>query len=71
MTAVNLNFIPLEVRIAIFDKYILYVGNIEPRKNLVSLLKAYDDLEESLQRKLFNFHRTFFDWIFFGIILLK
>lgn len=35
----------------VFDKYVLYVGNIEPRKNLVTLLKAYDDLDQGLQQK--------------------
>lgn len=35
----------------IFEKYLLYVGNIEPRKNLVTLLKAYDGLNPELQKK--------------------
>lgn len=30
----------------VFGKYILFVGNIEPRKNLISLLKAYELLDE-------------------------
>ncbi len=32
------------------SKYLLFVGNIEPRKNLISLLNAYEKLPEALQR---------------------
>lgn len=47
---------PAEIRrvrakYGIFDDYILFVGNIEPRKNLVGLLKAYKNLTPSLQDK--------------------
>lgn len=35
----------------IFDDFILFVGNIEPRKNLITLLKAYRELDPSLQKK--------------------
>jgi len=39
----------IRAKYGIFDKYILFVGNIEPRKNLVGLLKAYKELDASLQ----------------------
>lgn len=41
----------IRAKYGIFDDYILFVGNIEPRKNLVSLLKAYKELAPSLQDK--------------------
>lgn len=43
---------PIEIKTVrakygIFDKYVLFVGNIEPRKNLTGLLKAYALLDSS------------------------
>lgn len=35
----------------IFGEYILFVGNIEPRKNLISLLRAYRELPPKLQKE--------------------
>lgn len=35
----------------IFGKYLLFVGNLEPRKNLVTLLKAYEALPAKLQKE--------------------
>ena len=35
----------------IFENYILFVGNIEPRKNLITLLNAYENLPRQLQEK--------------------
>jgi glycosyltransferase involved in cell wall biosynthesis len=35
----------------VFGEYILFVGNIEPRKNLITLLKAYQELPKSVQNK--------------------
>lgn len=37
-------------RYGVLDKYILFVGNIEPRKNLISLLKAYALLDQTKVR---------------------
>lgn len=34
-----------------FSKYFLYVGNIEPRKNLIKLLDAYNNLSSSIQEE--------------------
>lgn len=34
------------------DSFILFVGSIEPRKNLLTLLKAYTQLPESIKEKL-------------------
>lgn len=33
------------------DPYVLYLGNIEPRKNLTRLIKAFDMLEEPIKQK--------------------
>ncbi|MCX6727370.1 MAG: glycosyltransferase family 1 protein [Candidatus Saccharibacteria bacterium] len=41
----------VKAKYGIFEEYLLYVGNIEPRKNLVTLLKAYDGLDSNLQKK--------------------
>jgi len=41
----------VKAKYGIFGDYIVFVGNLEPRKNLVSLLKAYDDLDPKLQKK--------------------
>lgn len=41
----------IRAKYSLFDDFILYVGNIEPRKNLVSLLKAYEGMNTDLQKK--------------------
>jgi len=41
----------VKAKFGIFGDYILYVGNLEPRKNLVTLLKAYKELDQKLQKK--------------------
>lgn len=41
----------IKAKYGIFGEYILYVGNLEPRKNLVTLLKAYKNLDPKLQKK--------------------
>ncbi len=41
----------IKAKYGIFGEYILYVGNIEPRKNLVTLLKAYQLLPKNIQSK--------------------
>ncbi|KQV83973.1 glycosyltransferase family 1 protein [Rhizobium sp. Root1220] len=38
-------------RLGIADRYILFVGTLEPRKNLLRLLKAYASLPESTRRQ--------------------
>ncbi len=40
----------IRAKYSLFDDYILFVGNIEPRKNLVSLLKAYENMQSDLQK---------------------
>lgn len=41
----------VKAKFGVFGDYILYVGNLEPRKNLVTLLKAYRELEPKLQKQ--------------------
>ncbi len=41
----------IKAKYGIFGDYILFVGNIEPRKNLITLLHVYDKLPPSLQDK--------------------
>jgi len=41
----------VKARYGIYGDYILFVGNIEPRKNLKNLLLAYEMLDESLRKK--------------------
>lgn len=35
----------------IHGKYIMYIGNLEPRKNLVALLKAYENLPSEIRKE--------------------
>lgn len=41
----------VKAKYGIFGNYILFVGNIEPRKNLISLLEAYQNMSPELQKK--------------------
>ena len=41
----------VKAKYGVFDSYILYVGNLEPRKNLVTLLAAYEKLPKEIQNK--------------------
>ncbi len=41
----------IKAKYGIFGDYILFVSNIEPRKNLITLLKAYDNLPAKLQKE--------------------
>lgn len=44
-------FLPVLDRYDIRGPYLLYVGTIEPRKNLLTLLRAYDELLRTTQHK--------------------
>jgi glycosyltransferase involved in cell wall biosynthesis len=39
----------IKARYGIHGKYILFVGNIEPRKNLIGLLQAYEKLDKAIR----------------------
>ncbi len=41
----------VKAKYGIFDDYILFVGNLEPRKNLITLLAAYELLPQEIQKK--------------------
>lgn len=41
----------VKARYGVYGEYILFVGNIEPRKNLKSLLLAYENLNELTRKK--------------------
>lgn len=41
----------VKAQYGIFDDYILFVGNLEPRKNLTTLLDAYQKLPRNIQKK--------------------
>jgi glycosyltransferase involved in cell wall biosynthesis len=41
----------VKAKYGVFGDYILFVGNIEPRKNLITLLKAYRNLKPEYQKK--------------------
>jgi alpha-1,3-rhamnosyl/mannosyltransferase len=47
----NLEIRQIKAKYGIFDDYILFVGNLEPRKNLITLLAAYEILPEKIQKK--------------------
>jgi len=40
-----------KAKYGVFGDYIIFVGNLEPRKNLITLLKAYDNLPKKIQEK--------------------
>jgi alpha-1,3-rhamnosyl/mannosyltransferase len=42
---------PVRRRLGLPDEYLLHVGTIEPRKNLLMLMRAYGDLPEVLRRR--------------------
>jgi len=41
----------IRAKYSLFDDFILFVGNIEPRKNLITLLKAYESLDSTIQNR--------------------
>jgi len=41
----------IRVRLSLPDHYFLYVGTIEPRKNVATILKAFVDLPEAIRRR--------------------
>jgi alpha-1,3-rhamnosyl/mannosyltransferase len=41
----------VKAKYGIFDNYILFIGNLEPRKNLMGLLNAYELLPRELQKR--------------------
>lgn len=41
----------VQARYGVYGKYILYTGNIEPRKNLKSLLLAYEALSDEVRKE--------------------
>lgn len=43
--------VEVKAQYGIFDDYILFVGNLEPRKNLTTLLDAYQKLPRNIQKK--------------------
>lgn len=50
------------------DNFILFVGSIEPRKNLINLLKAYEQLPQSLRKDVKLVLVGFYGWRNFEIM---